>query len=159
MSTRMVGMALRRVTTQQSNLRPNFLYTNKHYHHLKASNFLVGCRNFFLHPLRLLLLKSQPSLIGSGRWPAQRLLKRWMQCSVWRRGGASGTDFQRPGDIGEGLPPTNLRHSCCKQTNFSKMFNRELKPATAFMYWSAKLSGDLSKAWCSRVMKASRDEP
>ena len=38
-----------------------------------------------------------------------------------------------------------------------QMFNRELKPATAFMSGKLKLSGDLSKALAlENVMKASR---
>jgi hypothetical protein len=42
---------------------------------------------------------------------------------------------------------------------FLKMFNRELKPATAFMSGQLKLSGDLSKALAlESVMKASRDD-
>ncbi|CAB4069453.1 Hydroxysteroid dehydrogenase-like protein 2 [Lepeophtheirus salmonis] len=45
------------------------------------------------------------------------------------------------------------------QENFLKLFNRELKPATAFMTGKLKLSGDLSKAMAlEAVMKASRAE-
>jgi len=64
------------------------------------------------------------------------------------------------GSVGEGEPPSkpDVTVSVNKE-NFLKMFNRELKPATAFMSGQLKLSGDLSKALAlESVMKASRDE-
>lgn len=64
------------------------------------------------------------------------------------------------GHVGQGPPPhkPDVTVSVSKE-NFLKMFNRELKPATAFMTGQLKLSGDLSKALAlEKVMKASRDE-
>jgi putative sterol carrier protein len=64
------------------------------------------------------------------------------------------------GEIGQG-DPTNkpdVTIAVNKET-FLKMFNRELKPATAFMSGQLKLSGDLSKALAlESVMKASRED-
>lgn len=64
------------------------------------------------------------------------------------------------GEIGQG-DPTNKPDVtvALKKDIFLKMFNRELKPATAFMSGQLKLSGDLSKALAlESVMKASRDD-
>jgi len=64
------------------------------------------------------------------------------------------------GAVGQGEPPTKPDVTVTvNKENFLKMFNRELKPATAFMSGQLKLSGDLSKALAlENVMKASRDE-
>ena len=50
------------------------------------------------------------------------------------------------GSIGEGDPSTKPDvNIILKKEVFLKIFNRELKPATAFMNGEVKLSGDLSK--------------
>eukprot|EP00096_Caligus_rogercresseyi_P009043 TRINITY_DN2_c0_g1_i1.p1 TRINITY_DN2_c0_g1~~TRINITY_DN2_c0_g1_i1.p1 ORF type:complete len:359 (-),score=80.94 TRINITY_DN2_c0_g1_i1:425-1501(-) len=56
----------------------------------------------------------------------------------------------------ESIPDVTISIS---QENFLKLFNRQLKPATAFMTGQLKLSGDLSKAMAlEAIMKASRAE-
>eukprot|EP00088_Acartia_fossae_P063019 TRINITY_DN76593_c0_g1_i1.p1 TRINITY_DN76593_c0_g1~~TRINITY_DN76593_c0_g1_i1.p1 ORF type:complete len:159 (+),score=36.63 TRINITY_DN76593_c0_g1_i1:31-507(+) len=64
------------------------------------------------------------------------------------------------GQIGQGAPANNPDVTVVVNKEiFLKMFNRELKPATAFMSGKLKLSGDLSKALAlESVMKASRDD-
>jgi len=64
------------------------------------------------------------------------------------------------GQIGQGQPEKKPDVTVTvNKENFLKMFNRELKPATAFMSGKLKLSGDLSKALAlESVMKASRDD-
>jgi len=59
------------------------------------------------------------------------------------------------GEVGEAADATIK----INQANLLRLFNRELKPATAFMTGQLKLSGDLSKAMAlEAVMKASRGE-
>ena len=62
--------------------------------------------------------------------------------------------------MGEGEPPSkpDVTATLTKEV-FLQIFNRQLKPATAFMNGNIKLSGDLSKAMAlESVMKATRDQ-
>ena len=64
------------------------------------------------------------------------------------------------GSVGEGEPPSkpDVTATLTKEV-FLQIFNRQLKPATAFMNGNIKLSGDLSKAMAlESVMKATRDQ-
>jgi len=158
----MVGMLLRRVTTQQSNLRPNFIQTNTTIH-LKAS-FPCGLPcNFSSAPLPA--FTEVPAVFDRIKQVASpEIIKKVNAVFVFDVEGEGKwhIDFTSDQvDIGEG-PPTNkpdVTVVVSKQI-FLKMFNRELKPATAFMSGQLKLSGDLSKALVlESVMKASRDEP
>jgi putative sterol carrier protein/NAD(P)-dependent dehydrogenase (short-subunit alcohol dehydrogenase family) len=62
------------------------------------------------------------------------------------------------GSVSEGEPPVVPDVTInIQEDNMIKLFNREMKPATAFMTGQLKLSGDLSKAMqLEEVMKASR---
>jgi len=64
------------------------------------------------------------------------------------------------GTVGQGEPEEKADVTLTlNQENFLKMFNRELKPATAFMSGKLKLSGDLAKAMAlEAVMKATREK-
>jgi len=68
-------------------------------------------------------------------------------------------DFKNEGTVGRGIPEDgkpDLVVGLTKET-FLMIFNRELKPATAFMNGKIKLSGDLSRALVlESVMKATR---
>jgi len=68
-------------------------------------------------------------------------------------------DFKKEGTVGKGIPENekpDVIVGLTKET-FLKIFNRELKPATAFMDGKIKLSGDLSRALVlESVMKATR---
>ena len=63
------------------------------------------------------------------------------------------------GDVGVGNP--DIKADVTVTVNkevFLKIFNREVKPATAFMNGEMKLSGDLSKAMAlESMMKATRN--
>ena len=64
------------------------------------------------------------------------------------------------GSVGEGEPSSkpDVIATLSKEV-FLQIFNRELKPATAFMNGQIKLSGDLSKAMAlEAVMKATRGQ-
>jgi len=63
------------------------------------------------------------------------------------------------GSVGQGIPQEKADVTITiNEKNFLKMFNRELKPATAFMSGKLKLSGDLAKAMAlETVMKETRD--
>lgn len=64
------------------------------------------------------------------------------------------------GTVGQGPPEEKADVTLTlNQENFLKIFNRELKPATAFMSGKLKLSGDLAKAMAlEAVMKAAREK-
>jgi len=70
-------------------------------------------------------------------------------------------DFKEgEGAVGEGEPPSGTPDVTIKmnKTNFLKIFNRELSPASAFMTGQIKVSGDLAKALTlEKVMKAARE--
>ena len=74
-------------------------------------------------------------------------------------------DFKEgDGQVGEGEVPNKPADFkpevkiTMKQENMLKMFNRELKPATAFMTGKLKLSGELSKALAlETVLKEARE--
>ena len=65
------------------------------------------------------------------------------------------------GKGGVGVDDPNIKGDVTvilKKEIFLKIFNREIKPATAFMNGKLKLSGDLSKAMAlESMMKATRD--
>lgn len=64
------------------------------------------------------------------------------------------------GSIGSGEPSARPDVTIVLQKEvFLRMFNRELKPATAFMKGQVKLSGDLSKAMAlEAMMKSTREK-
>eukprot|EP00095_Tigriopus_kingsejongensis_P006461 maker-scaffold128_size327099-snap-gene-1.9 protein:Tk06461 transcript:maker-scaffold128_size327099-snap-gene-1.9-mRNA-1 annotation:"hydroxysteroid dehydrogenase-like protein 2-like" len=64
------------------------------------------------------------------------------------------------GSVSEGEPPVTPDVTIdINEANILRLFNREVKPATAFMTGQLKLSGDLTKAMAlEAVMKASRGE-
>jgi len=63
------------------------------------------------------------------------------------------------GDVGCGNPDIKADVTVTLNKEiFLKIFNREVKPATAFMNGQMKLSGDLSKAMAlESMMKATRN--
>jgi len=63
------------------------------------------------------------------------------------------------GSVGEGEPPSKADVTVhLSKDTFLQIFNRELKPATAFMSGQVKFSGDMSKAMAlESVMKATRE--
>ena len=63
------------------------------------------------------------------------------------------------GDVGVGDPNSKADVTVTLNKDiFLKIFNREVKPATAFMNGQMKLSGDLSKAMAlESMMKATRN--
>ena len=84
------------------------------------------------------------------------MVKKVNACYVFELEGGKGKyyiDFkQGDGEVGEGDVPNkpdgfkpDVRITMNNE-NMLKMFNRELKPATAFMSGKLKLYGDLSKA-------------
>ena len=64
------------------------------------------------------------------------------------------------GSIGQGDPSSKPDvNIILKKETFLKIFNRELKPATAFMNGEVKLSGDLSKIMSlEAMMKSTRND-
>ena len=64
------------------------------------------------------------------------------------------------GSIGSGEPSTKPDVTIIlKKETFLKIFNRQLKPATAFMKGEVKLSGDLSKILSlEAMMKSTRTD-
>lgn len=63
------------------------------------------------------------------------------------------------GGVGEGEPPAKADVTVhLSKDTFLQIFNRQLKPATAFMSGQVKFSGDMSKAMAlEKVMKATRE--
>ena len=63
------------------------------------------------------------------------------------------------GSTGEGEPEAKPDvNIALKKSTFLQIFNRELKPATAFMKGEVKLSGDMSKILSlQEMMKSTRD--
>jgi len=158
----MVGMLLRRVTTQQSNLQPFQIQTNTSIN-CKASLPCGLPRNFSSAPLAA--FTEIPAVFDRIRQVASpEIIKKVNAVFVFDVEGEGKWHVDFTSDkvnIGEGAPANkpDVTVVVSKQT-FLKMFNRELKPATAFMSGQLKLSGDLSKALVlESVMKASRDEP
>ena len=96
------------------------------------------------------------------------MVKKVNACYVFEVEGGSGKyyiDFKEgDGQVGEGDVPNKAAgfrpdvKITMNNDNMLKMFNRELKPATAFMTGKLKLSGELSKALAlETVLKEARE--
>jgi putative sterol carrier protein len=96
------------------------------------------------------------------------MVKKVNACYVFELEGGEGKyyiDFKEgDGQVGEGDVPNKAEgwrpdvKITMNNENMLKMFNRELKPATAFMTGKLKLSGELSKALAlETVLKEARE--